>query len=152
MRVVDMYRAVQQQGTIYHATRPVIGDMVFFHNTQDINRDGRNNDWYTHVGIVESVADDGTVWFLHFHDGQVARDSLNLETKTATTSADVATNSVLRHRKSGDPQYTQYLTGDLFAGFGSVLGDRSEFYVIDQWVPGQSSDSRASLGSQSAQR
>ncbi|MEM1348152.1 MAG: hypothetical protein AAGI01_06335, partial [Myxococcota bacterium] len=35
------------------------GDIVFFHNTADLNGDGRNNDWYTHVGLVRSV-DEGT--------------------------------------------------------------------------------------------
>jgi hypothetical protein len=145
LQVVDLYRAVQKQGTIYHSARPVVGDLVFFHNTEDRNTDGRNNDWYTHVGIVESVEDDGTVTFLHYSQGSVRTGHLNLEDQTPADGASAATNSQIRPRKAADPEYTQYLAGDLFAGFGSVLGDRSQFYVVDEWHPGDMRDGHASL-------
>lgn len=131
--IVDIYRYAQRNGTIYHSSRPAVGDLVFFHNTFDRNGDGRNNDWYTHVGLVESVDEDGTVSILSYMDDHVARAYLNLE---RADSDDERVNTTLRRRRPDDPPYTQYLASELFAGFGSLLGERTEFLVIDNWQPG----------------
>ena len=138
--IVDVYRHTQREGTIYHSNRPAVGDLVFFHNTYDRNGDGRNNDWYTHVGLVESVDDDdGNISILSYLDGRVSRTHVNLEEPDDSHSAsgDVI-NTVMRRRSEDDPPYTQYLASELFAGFGSLLGERTEFVVIDNWRPGMS--------------
>lgn len=135
--IVDIYRYTQHAGTIYHAAQPAVGDLVFFHNTFDRNGDGRNNDWYTHIGVVESVDNDGDIFVLSYLDGQVARTHLNLESPNASTDDDGdVINTVMRRRSENDPPYTQYLASELCAGFGSLLGERTEFLVIDNWQPG----------------
>lgn len=135
--VAALYRACKKAGKVYHSSKPAIGDLVFFHNTDDYNGDTRNNDWYTHVALVESVGDAGQVALLGFHDGQVREQQLNLEQPDAMASRHgQQLNSQLRPRRDQDPPFTQYLSGQLFAGFCSALGDRSEFVVIDNWKPG----------------
>ncbi len=129
------WREVQSEGTIYHATRPVVGDLVFFHNTYDANGDGRPNDWFTHVAVVESVSANATVTFLSYRGEGVTRGHLNLENPGATEIGGATANTTLRAERAGDPDYAQYLAGELFAGFGSLLGNRNEVIVIDEWSP-----------------
>lgn len=135
LKIIDLYRAVQRQGSIYHTTRPVVGDLVFFHNTYDANRDGRNNDWYAHVGIVEEAHSNGTIIVLSYRAKRVVRDTMNLEHAREAHANGRLANSELREKTRQDPEYTQYLAGELFAGFGSVLGDMSDVAVIDEWQP-----------------
>lgn len=133
--VALLYAAVKRRGSVYHATRPAVGDIVFFHNTHDRNADGRNNDWYTHVGMVEAVDDKGNVHVLSYLDGKVTSFAINLEHPRKPTGGGVV-NEHLRPRAEGDADFTQYLGGELFAGFGNLLGERTELVVIDNWVPG----------------
>jgi hypothetical protein len=133
--VALLYAAVKRRGKVYHATRPAVGDIVFFHNTYDRNGDGRNNDWYTHVGMVEAVDDKGNVHVLSYKDGKVTSFAINLE-HPRKSSGDGIVNVQLRPRAAGDADFTQYLGGELFAGFGNLLGERTELVVIDNWVPG----------------
>ena len=139
VEIIDVYRFTQNEGTIYHSTRPAVGDVVFFHNTFDRNGDSRANDWYTHLGVVESVDDDGNISILSYLDDRVSRTHLNLERPSDARDDDgVVINTAMRQRRSDDPPYTQYLASELFAGFGSLLGERTEFLVIDNWQPGMS--------------
>lgn len=137
LTVVDLYRSIQKSGTIYHAQTPVVGDLVFFHNTYDANGDRRNNDWYVHVGVIESVDRNRTITVLSYRNGEVTRDHLNL-THPHEASLDGETiNTKLRTYQKNDPPYTQYLAGQLFAGFGSILGDVDQVRVLDRWTPSQ---------------
>lgn len=137
--IIDIYRYVQVGGAIYHSTRPAVGDLVFFHNTFDRNGDGRSNDWYTHVGVVESIDDAGNISVLSYLDSRVSRSYMNLERpEEATDEQGETVNTTMRRRSSSDPPYTQYLASELFAGFGSLLGERTQFLVIDNWHPGMS--------------
>lgn len=137
LTIVDLHRAVQKAGTIYHSKTPVIGDLVFFHNTYDANGDRRNNDWYVHVGVIESVDRNHTIVVLSYRDGAVQRDRLNLTHPHEARLNGEVINSSLREAKKGDPTYTQYLAGQLFAGFGSILGDVDQVRVLDRWTPSQ---------------
>ena len=136
--IAEIYNTVKEQGSIYHATRPAVGDLVFFHNTFDRNNDKRNNDWYTHIGLIERVEGDGTIHVLSYLDGKVQSVVINLEhPKIAKDDRTGSTwNDKLRARTPDDPPFTQYMGGELFAGFGNILGNRTEFVVIDNWTPG----------------
>lgn len=133
--IVDIYRYAQLEGTVYHST-PAIGDLVFFHNTFDADGNGRNNDWYTHTGIVEDVAPNGTIAVLSYVDGQVVRTFMNLENPALETLDGQTANTVMRRRSASDPEHTVYLAGQMFAGFAGLLGNRSEVTVLDRWQPG----------------
>ncbi|MFT6399612.1 MAG: hypothetical protein ACJAYU_004381 [Bradymonadia bacterium] len=142
--VVDVYRFVSENGTIYHDPRPAVGDLAFFHNTFDSNSDRRPNDWYTHVGIVESVTEENTVTVLSFVDGEVGRLYLNLENPSDESRGRATVNTPLRQTRRDDPEHTQYLAGELFAGFGSLLGERTQVIVLDDWHPSGSPSLQAS--------
>jgi hypothetical protein len=114
--VTAIYRFTSRNGRILEQP-PRPGDIVFFRETYDRNRDGRANDGLTHVGIVERVEDDGTVLVLH----RVARGVVRYRMNVARPSErkDPKTGRVLNdYLKEGN--HKQRLAGELFAGFGRV--------------------------------
>ena len=76
--VTALYRYALNHGRVYNGGRPVPGDLVFFRETYDQNRDGRRNDGLTHVGIVDQVDADGTVTVIHRVKRGVVRYRMNL--------------------------------------------------------------------------
>lgn len=114
-----LQRAARELGVLYGAERePLPGDLVFFENTYDRNRNGRADDGVTHVGLVEEVQGDGAVVFLHRGRKGVARAVLDLRSPSTGRDADGSRrNSPLRARaREGEPA----LAGELFAGFGRI--------------------------------
>ena len=95
------------------APRP--GDLAFFHDTYDRNRDGHPNDPYTHVALVEAVRGEAVVLLHRGHRG-VERVRMDL-----ARPSDPAGNDPVRRPRAGDPPATRVLAGELFAGFGTVL-------------------------------
>ncbi len=127
--VPKLWDACKQRGSTHHGA-PLPGDAAFFHNAFDANRDGRNNDWYTHVAIVEDVAPDGTAKILSWRGGRVVELTVN-----PTKPDDVALNSRLREPTADDAPFTQYHAGQLFAGWCTVLAGKRDVIVIDSWAP-----------------
>ena len=114
---------IRQQGTFHQG--PVVhpGDLVFFDNTWDYNGDGEVNDPLTHVGIVERQEPDGTVIFISRVAGAVERYHMNLALPHVHETADGRIlNDYLRRKDVIDPANTGYLTGELFAVFGTRIG------------------------------
>jgi hypothetical protein len=100
--------------------RPDPGDLVFFDQTWDRDRDGKRDDPLTHVGLVEWVNQDGTVTFLHRGGSGVVRAVMNLDhPDKARDEAGRPLNSQIRSKvRPGDE--TPVLAGQLFAGFGRI--------------------------------
>lgn len=114
--VKAIYRKAGDLGTIRETPRP--GDMVFFRDTHDRNKDGRLNDGLTHIGIVERVGTDGTVTFVHRAGSGVKRGRFNLARPDARKDEKGRVlNDWLRRR---DKRNRGYLAGELVAGFASV--------------------------------
>ncbi|WP_426751931.1 CHAP domain-containing protein [Myxococcus sp. Y35] len=118
--VTAMYRFTRARGRVYSEGRPTPGDLVFFNETYDQNRDGRRNDGLTHVGIVESVSATGTVTVIHRVRRGVVRYRMNLERPNLRRDPQTGEvlNDMLRHP---GPNRAPVLTGQLFGGYGSVL-------------------------------
>ncbi len=117
-----IYTHLVEHGRIHYG--PVVhpGDLVFFHNTWDFNHDGFPNDPLTHVGVVEQVERDGTVLFLSSVSAGIQRYRMNLQYPDVHKTADGRVlNDYLRRRHSSDTRGTRYLTGQLFAAFGTLL-------------------------------
>lgn len=103
------------------AVRP--GDLVFFDNTWDYNRDGIINDPLTHVGIVERQDPDGTVIFISRVAGAIERYHMNLALPHLHKTAEGRIlNDYIRRKDLDHPFNAAYLTGELFAGFGTRAG------------------------------
>jgi hypothetical protein len=116
-----IYEHVRAYGRLHHGPTVRPGDLVFFDNTWDVNQDGILNDSLTHVGIVEAVEQNGTVVFISRVSNAIERYRMNLREPNAIRTADGRLlNDYLRRKKSGDPSATGYLTGQLFAGFGTL--------------------------------
>jgi hypothetical protein len=117
-----IYTHVVEHGRIHYGPTVYPGDLVFFHNTWDFNRDGLPNDPLTHVGIVETVERDGTVIFVSWVSAGVERYRMNLRYPGIHKTAEGRVlNDRMRRKGSGDSETTRYLTGQLFAAFGTVL-------------------------------
>jgi hypothetical protein len=106
-----MFRLAYERSAI-HTSSPQPGDLVFFRNTYDRNRDGKLNDGLTHVGVVESVAADGTVSFVHRIHGGVKRGKLQ-----PFVPRDIKRNDYLRPAKGKAPLAS---TGELFVSYASA--------------------------------
>ncbi|MGA9522568.1 MAG: CHAP domain-containing protein, partial [Myxococcaceae bacterium] len=118
--VTAIYRFARERGRVFEAGRPMPGDLVFFRETYDLNRDGRLNDGLTHIGIVEDVDAEGTVTVIHRVARGVVRYRMNLA--NPDVRRDPATgrvfNDALRH---AGPGRSEVLTGQLFAGYATLL-------------------------------
>jgi probable lipoprotein NlpC len=120
--VTAAFKAVEAYGAVFGGGGewPRPGDLVFFHDTWDRDRDGRADDGLTHVGVVESVAH-GTVTFLHVGHRGVARGRLNLDRPDAARGPDGAElNTPLRVKARSQPPGIPLLAGQLFAGYGRL--------------------------------
>ncbi len=105
-----LYRALAR------VRRPRPGDLAFFHDTYDRNRDGRRDDRFTHVALVEAV-DGPRVTLIHRGSHGIARFRMNLARRH-----DRAENDPVRKRTAADAPGTRTLAGELFAGYASALG------------------------------
>lgn len=116
-----LYELAQQSGVHHRRKTPRPGDVVFFDNTYDRDRDGRNNDPLSHVAIVERVDTDGTATLIHNGSSKgVSRIVMNLHHPDERSSPDGKPwNSLLRAQTKKDPRNTRYLTGELWAGNAS---------------------------------
>jgi hypothetical protein len=103
-------------GTAFGAAeRPEPGDLVFWNDTYDRNRNRRADDPLTHVGIVERV-EDGTVHFVHRGHRDVARGVMTLARPHEATGSDGRRlNSQLRSRSH--PVKHGGLAAELLAGY-----------------------------------
>jgi cell wall-associated NlpC family hydrolase len=116
-------RYVRRHGQLHRRRQPAPGDLVFFDNSYDRNRNGLLDDRLTHVGIVEEVLVDGTILVLHSTNHGVVREPMNLRhPHAATSAAGEPINAVLRRRTSRDSPRTPHFMSELFAGFGTVFG------------------------------
>ncbi len=113
--VMVIWRYAGHHGLL-RSEKPAPGDIVFFRETYDRNRDGRENDGLTHVGIVESVESDGTVVVIHRVAHGVTRYHMNLEhpRERRDASSGRVINDTLREGKRSR------LASELFAGFATL--------------------------------
>lgn len=120
--VTIIHKFVSRYGEVFQVGLPSPGDLVFFSNTWDRNRDRKLNDKLTHIGIVESVDPDETVTVIHHLGGRFRRDVMNLRhPHTVRNARGKKLNSYLRRKRRADPKGTPYLAAGLFDGFGSLI-------------------------------
>lgn len=113
-----LWRFFEQNGSIFQQG-PTLGDVVFFHNTYDKNRDKKMNDELTHVGVVENILPDGTVIFVHYMGASIVRSRMNLEKPhlQLNQKTNERLNTLLRKSSSRRAGLT---AAELFAGFGRL--------------------------------
>jgi hypothetical protein len=121
--VQAMRRYVRHHGRLHRRRHPAPGDLVFFDNSYDRNRNRLLDDRLTHVGIVEEVLAGGTALVLHSTNHGVVREPMNLRRPHASRGpGGEPINAVLRRRTPHDSPGTPHFMSELFAGFGTVFG------------------------------
>lgn len=119
-----IYNHIRKNGRLHRGPVVQAGDLVFFDNTWDFNGDGLVNDPLTHVGIVEQVEQDGTIVFISRVAGAVERYRMNVAHPHVHRTADGRLlNDYMRRKHWRDGAQTAYLTGELFAAFGTRMID-----------------------------
>lgn len=115
-----IYSHIRKHGRLHRGPVVQAGDLVFFDNTWDYNGDGLVNDPLTHVGIVEQVERDGTIVFISRVAGAIERYRMNVAHPHIHRTADGRLlNDYMRRKHWRDGAQTAYLTGELFAAFGT---------------------------------
>ena len=117
----SLYEKARQTGVYHRSPHPHAGDVAFFEDTYDRDRDGRIDDGITHVAIVESVSEDGAITLVHFGTSAgISRIRMQLTHPDVFLNEEgLVANSHLRRPRDRDPKGTHYLTGELWAGFAS---------------------------------
>lgn len=76
--VADFYQRAKDLGALHYNPEPFVGDLVFFHNTYDRNRNGKQDDFYSHIAVVVDVEPDGTIVMAH-HGSKRSFIRMNLQ-------------------------------------------------------------------------
>ena len=112
-----IYNFVKDNGKVFKKGLPVIGDIIFFDNTTDRNKDGKVNDKFTHIAIVVKVNKNGTIHYIHKSNRGINIQKLNLKySKQAyikSGNKKIKVNSYLRKRRRKDKRNTPYLSSQL---------------------------------------
>ena len=121
--VTRLYRTLERENLLYSSTQPVTGDVVFWDNTYDRNRDGLWNDSLTHTGMVLRSYPDGSIEFVHLNYSRgIVIERMNLlepdtHKKVVRGSLRIF-NSPIRLREPGSPHPPRWLAGQLYRILG----------------------------------
>ena len=119
-----MVKYAKSLGLYKRVGSPGVGDTVFWDNTHDRNKNGKWDDDFTHVGIVERVDSDGTLHLIHLGGKGVVRMRMNLRRPDDYKDGDgKVLNSYLRRRTKKDKKHVKYLSGQLYSGMASFWAE-----------------------------
>ncbi|SIQ15577.1 hypothetical protein SAMN05920897_104158 [Alkalispirochaeta americana] len=86
------------------------GDIIFWDNTYDRNRNNLWDDELTHAGIVAAIDGEGTISYVHHNYRRgIVEEKMNLLRPQDTT-----VNSAMRMRGQRDPEGERWLSSHLF--------------------------------------
>lgn len=116
--VRGIYAALSDLNLIYAVRYPEPADLVFWDDTWDANGNGVADDKLTHVGVVISVEENGTISYLHYHyrKGAVIERMNLLHPDDRTVDELGPVNAFMRMR--GSPAGPGDTAADLFKAFG----------------------------------
>ena len=131
---VALAPARSRSESLYRASRPVTrprpGDLVFFHDTHDRDRNGRRGDRFTHVALVEAV-DGSALTLLHRGGRRVERLRMDL-----SRPSDPAANDPVRVRRPARPAGNTLPLRRALHRFRGVAARRSRPEVAGSPRPG----------------
>ena len=111
-------QAVEEQ-LLNQIGQPRLGDVVFFDNSYDRNKNGRLDDQLTHIAIVKEVSADGTIAMMHLGGSGITDLVMNLQHPNEHRSPEgTLWNSYLRINKKGET--SPRLTGQLFNSYATL--------------------------------
>jgi len=104
---------------VHHKKDPRLGDLVFFDNTYDRNKNGRWDDLLSHIAVVIEIDRDGTMTLAH---GGTSKGRTTMKMNLHRPDSPEV-NSYLRARKDTDKKSFRYLSGELWRGFATLTRD-----------------------------
>jgi len=110
------WESAQRQGRVHSRELPSPGDLVFFDDTYDANRNGRVDDPLSHIAVVLEVEHDGTVIMVHKGRAAVQALRMNLVEPHVHRRDGRVLNDYLRAPGYG-PRGGPRLSGELFRAF-----------------------------------
>jgi len=109
-----IWKYCKKYGSVFIRKTPKIGDIVFFDNTHDRNKNKKYDDYFTHVGIVIKVDKDKTVHYIHKANSGIKISRLNTSNENTHKKNKKTINDYLRKRGS------KRLSAQLLRGYGSL--------------------------------
>ena len=126
--VSRVYQTLERRDLLYSTTQPLSGDIIFWDNTydEDGSEGGRNP--LSHMGMVVSIDDRGTIAYVHYHIRRgITIDYMNLQNPNVQSRMEDGSmkviNSPLRLAVPGRPHAARWLAGQLYRvlGLGYLL-------------------------------
>ncbi|MCB9665931.1 MAG: hypothetical protein H6732_17630 [Alphaproteobacteria bacterium] len=117
-----LWELAERADAVHRRRDPALGDLAFFDDTWDRNRNHRLDDPLSHVGVVVGLLPDGTVEVAHVSSSK-GRTLLHLNLHRPHDHADEegrVLNDWLRVRTAKDPRGTRYLAGELWRGWATL--------------------------------
>lgn len=126
----SLYEGAKAARATHRRPWPHPGDLAFFDNTYDRDRDGRWDDELTHVGVVMDIEEDGTVVIAHAGTSKGRSElRLNLEHPDVHVDSDGRVlNDYLRRPGRGDDDKSRYLAGQLWRSWATPRAED-----LDTW-------------------
>lgn len=123
--VSSFYNGIEIRGWVYNKFPPNIGDLIFFDNTYDANRNRKWDDELTHIGIVSGFGKHDTIFYIHYASGKVKEDRINLKYPNTYAFRQkegklYVINSHLRINRGEGYSKKEYLSSSFFRCFGRI--------------------------------
>ncbi|MCX7821651.1 MAG: C40 family peptidase [Brevinematales bacterium] len=123
--VSSLYDGMEKRGWVYNEFPPTVGDLIFFDNTFDANRNRKWDDELTHIGIISGFGKHNTIFYIHYASGKVKEDRINLSYPNthAFRQKDgnlYVINSHLRINRGEGYSKKEYLSSSFFRCFGRI--------------------------------
>ncbi|MBR4159091.1 MAG: C40 family peptidase [Spirochaetia bacterium] len=118
--VQRIHETLRSKGLTYRPTVPVPGDILFWDNTYDANKNGRADDTLSHIGmVVSSDKRTGEVVYIHHHE----KKGIVFEKMNLLHPNDPAYNAGMRDSKAKKLPGNKYLASQLYkdAGKGYLM-------------------------------
>ena len=128
----SLFALSRQEGVLHRRKVPHPGDVAFFDDTYDRNRNGRVDDDLTHIAVVIEMDPDGTILLAHGGTSR-GRTELRMNLRHPDQRSDDSgrvLNDYLRVKRNSDKSGTKYLAGELWRGFATV-----EPRQYATWIP-----------------
>ena len=123
--VSSLYDGLLKHHFIFDAKTAEPGDLIFFDNTYDINRNGAWDDPLSHIGIIVGKEKHNTLVYVHFASHGVEEDHINLyypnthafRQKDGTL---YIINSYLRRNKGEGYEKKEYVASSFYRAFSHI--------------------------------
>lgn len=123
--VSSLYDGLAERKFVYSAQTSSPGDMIFFDNTYDVNRNGIWDDPLSHIGIISGTGRHKTLFYIHFGNKGVEERRINLvyPNTHAFRQKDgklYIINSYLRRNRGEGYEKKEYVASSFYRAFAHI--------------------------------